>query len=136
VLCINPEKGIRRFQCGGFFLGTNTRTAVVEATAQVDRLQSALNSGVLLDITEEYKKLGTNETVSIAGNTLRLSEEDTQKKFYLARQGGTLKVLFSENQDEQKVIEESAAKKSVLVLPEGFEDEEKYLIKVTPLPPE
>lgn len=51
----------------------------------------------------------------------------------MARDGDSYKVFFTDNPEEQAEIEKNALSGSKLVLPEGFGDEEKYLIKLTPI---
>lgn len=127
LLCLNPEKATR-FQCGGYILGGKLQAAVVPEEAQMVPIHIALTAGVLLDITES-NAISTENTRLDA-----VSEEDTGKKFYITTSPEGERVLFAtDDVEHQKRLDaQLAAGASKLVLPEGWENQEKYLIKVKP----
>jgi hypothetical protein len=121
-LCLNPEKATT-FQCGGFLLGPRRVSAVVPANAQMEPIERALQAGVLLDIT-------TGGEIKTEHFALQSPvEDDTNKKVYFTEVKGEMVAFGTENPAEQERLDAQVAR-GKLELPPGFEDEDKYLLKL------
>ena len=124
VLTLNMDKA-RSFTCGGFVLGPRLTTSVVPPEAQMYNIHKAVLEGKLLDITDQ-EKVQTPD-----GTHMEVQEsDDTGRKAYFVNYGGNLVLLVPKDAEEQAAIEAQAASQSTLVLPPGFGNEEKYLIKL------
>ncbi len=126
LLTLNQEK-IQKFSCGGFILGTHYPTAAVPPDAQMLPIHLALMDGRLLDITD-------NPTLTSKSGMALSSVEEQESvgfKVYMVKQSdGSTLLVAPKDQAEQDAIEAQIASGSPLVLPPGFDDEERYLIRL------
>ena len=129
ILALNPEKA-RTFQCGGFHLTPGRMSAVVPTEAQMVPIHMALLDGRLIDVTVTGEIKTGNSTLGLVGD-----QGDTGKKAYFTKtETHGLICLQTDSPDEQKMLDaqiEAGAHK--LVLPPGYEDQEKYLIRLAPI---
>ncbi len=150
VLALNLDK-VRRWQCGGFFLGPRMPADRVPAGAQMDRIHQAVREGLLLDITDdpEAQKRFIHSSWGLlepnGRGSLSHSESDTGKRYYsgplkLFRKAGIAAAIAEKGEDDENIAyatddpEEQrriAAELRVakVVLPPGMDDPEKYLIR-------
>ena len=121
LLALNREKA-RSFQCGGFFVGLKRLTTMVEEDAQMDRIHAAIQAGILIDVTD-------NKELNLGGTVINPVQDmgDTGKRAYITETGS---VLMTEDPEQIALIEKQLEAKSLIELPPGFEDPDKYLIKV------
>jgi hypothetical protein len=123
-MCLNPERAERRFQCGGFLIGGRITSAVVDEKAQQYQIHQAVMSGILIDLT------ATGGTIASSNSQLGdIAEIETDKKVYFCQTGDGDAVVFATSDPQQKaVLDERLKAGSTLVLPEGWEDQEKYAL--------
>jgi hypothetical protein len=56
VLSLNPESSIRKYQCGGFWLGPNNPVAIVPPNTQMEQLHLAVLDGRLIEVSRDAIK--------------------------------------------------------------------------------
>jgi hypothetical protein len=129
ILALNPEKA-RTFQCGGFHLTPSRMSAVVPEEAQMAPIHLALLAGRLIDVTVTGEIKTSNSSLGLVGD-----QGETGKKAYFTKsEGHGLICLQTDNLEEQKALDEQIeAGAHKLVLPPGYEDQEKYLIRLAPV---
>src|ERR1017187_1544384 len=133
ILALNPEKA-RRFQCGGYWLGTAQPHARVPEGAQPAPIRAALDDGRLLDITDQLASYKKGHSLIVQGSEIGQARqiEVTDKKIYFVRKGGETCALIPESVEQGAELERQASPGKSLVLPPGFDDPEKYLIRIEP----
>jgi hypothetical protein len=137
VLALNPEK-IKRFQCRGFWLNSRTPYARVPAEASSGQLRAALDDGRLLDITDQIEDYRRGGKLVVSGSEIGQAAqlEVTNKKIYFVKRAGETCALIPETPEQGAELERQAAAGSPLILPPGFDDPDKYLIRLTGYTPE
>ena len=133
VLALNPEQA-RRFQCGGYWLGPARPYARVPEEAQPAPIRAALDDGRLLDITYQLANYKKGHSLIVRGSEIGQAREIevTHKKIYFIRKGGETCALIPESVEQGAELERQATPGKRLVLPPGFDDSEKYLIRFEP----
>lgn len=125
LLALNPEKATR-YQCGGFFLGGKLQSNVVPEEAQMYQIDIAIRAGILLDITNSGEV--RTENSSLGG----VEESNTDKRVYFTtNEHGERIMLATSDPEEQARLDaqlEAGARK--LILPEGFLESDKYVLKL------
>lgn len=133
LLALNIER-CRRFQCGGFLLGTVNPVAMVPPNAQMDRIHAGIQQGILVDVTDRQRDL------QIGGSMVKKpTVESTDKKTYIQfrvlpnDRGGKDIVIVGhhgvQGDEEQKEYEKQHADSIQLDLPPGMDDPERYVLK-------
>ncbi len=102
----------RKFQCGGFQVGSNRPFATVTTESLQPALRRALAEGKLIDIT------GTDLTKGVkgrTGSTTAVQEEETGKKAFVGTDAqGNMYVVTPRNKTEAKRMEREIKKTGTL----------------------